>query len=232
MKFDSNIIEHFSRSEDVLSVRFQRPKGFNFTPGQFIFLHLDKPDESLVKHFTISSSPSEDYLEITKKLTGHPFSNALLALQIGDTVSLDGPYGEFTNTGENQKLLFITGGIGITPIRSMIRYSVDMKTNDDMVLLYSCKTEDSILFREELDEIREEHRKLSVIYTLTQPQGKWNGVRGRIDGEMIRKHIPDYSSRVSYISGPPGMVESLVNVLINELNVPSEQIKKEQFLGL
>ena len=232
MKFISRVIDLIQRTDDVLSIRFERPKIFDYLPGQYMFLTLDKYGKKLRKHFTFSSSPTEEgFIEITKRLTGHEYSNALTELEIGETVSIDAPYGKFTFKGEYNKILFLTGGIGIAPIRSIIRYCTDDEINSDMALVYSCRYEDSIPFREELDELQRINLNLNVFYTLTQPTENWTGLAGRISVDMIKEEVPDYFERVSYVCGPPGMVDSIMNILINELKIPTPQIMYEHFLG-
>jgi len=81
MKFETDLIELIQRTKDIMSIRFTKPKGFDYQPGQFIFINLGSGESEMTKHLTISSSPTEAFLEITKKLTGHPFANALAALK-------------------------------------------------------------------------------------------------------------------------------------------------------
>lgn len=233
MKFETKVINRLKRTRDVLSIRFERPDNFNYFPGQFLFLTIKANGKKLLKHFTMSSSPSEkDFIEITKRLTGHEYSNALMNLKRDDKVTIDAPYGDFTFNGEFDKVLFLTGGIGITPIRSILCCCIDYEINSDIVLLYSCKDDNNIPFKKELDSYQDLNPKLKVIYTVTHPSNLWTGNRGRITVDMIREFVPDYISRFSYISGSPLMVDSLEKILLNELNVSSKQVKKERFIGL
>jgi ferredoxin-NADP reductase len=232
MKFETKVIESIFRTSDVLSIRFERPNGFDFIPGQFMFLTIHNEGKKLVKHFTISSCPSEKgFIEITKRLTGHEFSNALANLNINEKVEIDAPYGKFTFNGEYKKVLFLTGGIGITPIRSIICYCLENEVASDLILVYSFRDEDNIPFKEELDRYDKMAPNLKVIYTLTEPSAEWRGYTGRITADMIRELVPDYNNRFTYISGSPNMVEALLHILLEELKIPPEQIKKEQFLG-
>lgn len=230
MKFDVRVNEIVQRTRDIRSIRFTRPGGFDYLPGQFMFITLRTGEAQVTKHFTISSSPTEDDLEITKRLTGHPFSDALAELKQGDSVIIEGPHGTFTFQGEHNKVGLLSGGIGITPLRSMIRYSTDKKLDADISLLYSNRTKDDIAFRDEIDEMSEHNPNLEVVYTLTGPDTSWKGVTGRIDEEMLVKFIPDYMERVFFTSGPRKMVEAMAGVLKN-LSVPQQRIKLEYFPG-
>jgi glycine betaine catabolism B len=92
MPFETNVIEVIQRTPDIMSIRFGKPQEFGYLAGQYVILILGDSPDQLNKPFTLSSSPTEDFLEITKKLTGHPFSNALASLSSGDKVSIKGPY--------------------------------------------------------------------------------------------------------------------------------------------
>ncbi len=185
----------------------------------------------MTKHFTISSSPTEEHhLEMTKRLTGHPFSDALASLEPGDEVMIEGPHGSFTFKGEHNKIGLLSGGIGITPLRSMIRYSTDKRLDTKIALLYSNRDEDDIAFRDDLEAMRKQNPNLDVMYTLTGPNQIWKGATGRIGEEMVVKFVPDYMERVFFTSGPRKMVEAMVS-LLNNLSVPEQQIKWEYFPG-
>jgi ferredoxin-NADP reductase len=232
LKFESRVIEIIQRTKDVLSIRFEKPSLLEYHPGQYMFVELMIEGVKSRKHFSLSSSPTERrFIEITKRLTGHVFSNALTQLKVGDTVSLEAPFGLFTLNNDHEKILFLTGGIGITPIHSMIRFASDMNLKTDMVLLYSCRNQDNIPFRDELDQLQSVNQRFKVVHTLTRPEGDWHGLVGRINSEMIRKVVPDFLKRVSYISGPTEMVNNILNMLTAELSVPKSQVKFEYFPG-
>lgn len=231
MKFHAEVNEIVQRTKDVRSIRFARPEGFDYLPGQFMFITLGKEEAQMTKHFTISSSPTEEHhLEMTKRLTGHPFSDALASLEPGDEVMIEGPHGSFTFKGEHNKIGLLSGGIGITPLRSMIRYSTDKRLDTKIALLYSNRDEDDIAFRDDLEAMRKQNPNLDVMYTLTGPNQIWKGATGRIGEEMVVKFVPDYMERVFFTSGPRKMVEAMVS-LLNNLSVPEQQIKWEYFPG-
>lgn len=230
MKFETDIIELIQRTNDIMSIRLTKPKGFDYQPGQFIFITLGSGESEMTKHFTISSSPTEAFLEITKRLTGHPFANALAALKVGDSVLLKGPFGDFTFNGEHKKIGMLSGGIGITPLRSMIKYSTDKGMGTDIILLYSNRSEDNIAFNDEFERLQKQNTNIKVVNTVTRPGPSWKGVSGRINDGMIKKYMPDYIDRIIYTSGPRKMVDSMLN-LLKELNVPEKQIRKEYFPG-
>jgi len=196
-----------------------------------MFVTLKSKEKEMTKHFTISSSPTEKHcLEFTKKLTGHEFSNALDALKVGDEVVLNAPFGQFTFQGEFEKLAMLTGGIGITPLRSICKYCTDKRLSTDIILLYSNHREEDVAFGEELEEMQRQNKNFRLVVTLTKPSSEWAGKKGRINTDLIRLEIPDYQERVFYVSGPTAMVEAM-EAFLQELEVSPERIKKDKFPG-
>ncbi|OPY27093.1 MAG: Sulfhydrogenase 1 subunit gamma [Methanocella sp. PtaU1.Bin125] len=180
-------------------------------------------------HFTISSSPTEDYLMFTKKITDSPYSQALDRMKGGEWFRLWGPYGNFHFSGEYPKLGFLSGGIGVTPLRSMLRYIMDRKLSTDVRMLYANKTEADIVYRDELEQLQRQNSNVVIRDVLTRAPD-WPGLKGHVNGEMIKAQIPDYEERVFYICGPPGMNEAMKKAL-KELDVPDEKIRLEDFTG-
>ena len=220
MKFETNVTDIISRTYNVKSFRFPRPPSLNYKAGQFMFITIKSGEEEMKKHFTISSSPTEtDFIEFTKKLTGSKFSNALDVLEVGDRVRIDAPYGVFTFEGEFEKIGMLSGGIGITPLRSMCRYCTNMQLETEITLLYGNHFERDIIFRRELEEMQERNKNLKVVFTVSRPSESWSGHRGRINAQMIEKEIPDYMERLFYNCGPPALVEAMER-LLKDLGIP------------
>jgi ferredoxin-NADP reductase len=231
LKFETKVSDIITRTNNVKSIRFPRPKSFSFLAGQFMLVTIKTDERQLAKHFTISSSPTEkDFIEFTKKLTDHPFSLALTRSRVGDWAMVDGPYGDFTFEGEYDRVGMLAGGIGITPLRSICRYCTDTRSQAKITLLYGSRTEEDIVFRGELEEMQRKNRNMRVVFCLSEAPQNWSGYSGRIDAEMIRREIPDYLDTIFYTCGPPAMVDSMEK-LLKELNIPAVQIRKENFPG-
>jgi len=229
MEFETNVKDTLQRTYNVKSFRFPRPSDLSYKAGQYMFVTIKAAGKEMKKHFTISSSPSEqDFVEFTKRLTGSEFSNALSTLKPGDWAKISAPYGNFTFEGEFAKIGLLSGGIGITPLRSICRFGTDMKLDTKITLLYGNRSEQDIVFKKELEEMKELNRNLKVIFALDEPSENWTGYKGRITAEMIKEEIPDCLETVFFTCGPPVMVE-VMKKLLTTLNIPQEQIKWELF---
>ncbi|MGB3907689.1 MAG: FAD-binding oxidoreductase [Methanomethylovorans sp.] len=231
MKFEEKTIDIIKRTHDVKSFRFRRPEDFDFKPGQYILVSLIVEGKVVTKAFSLSSSPTEkDHIEFTKKLTGHPFSEVLDNMKVGDSAVISGPFGKMIFEGEYAKVALLSGGIGITPMISICRYCTDMRLDTDIMVIYSNKTESDLAFREELDEMMRNNSNLKVVYTLTRASESWTGCRERICENMVVREIPDYRDRHFLICGPPEMVRSMEEML-SAMNIPKDMIKKEELAG-
>jgi ferredoxin-NADP reductase len=230
MIFETVFSEVIPRTRDIRSFRFNRINDFAYNAGQFMYVTIEMSGKRMMKHFTISSSPSENYLEFTKRLTDSDYSKVLVTVETGTWVGVDGPYGSFTLDLDQKKIAMLCGGIGITPFRSMIKFLFDHNLDNEIMLLYSCSTYNDIVFREELNEMAQRKKGLGVFYTLTREGDWWEGERGRIDGEKIKRLIPDYKERLYYVCGPNMMVEAVITVLLS-IGVHRNMIKKESFTG-
>jgi len=235
IKFETEVLDIVQRTHNVKSFRFKIKEDVNFKPGQFFFVTIKIDGVERTKHFSFSNSPTEKgYVEFTKRITDSEFSQALERLKAGDWTRLKMPYGSFTFEGEYEKIAFLSGGIGITPIRSICKFATDSMLPTDMVLLYGNNREEDIIFRQDLDNMQSVNKNLRIVYTLTSSdidRKIWKGRTGYIDDTMIKEEMPDYTERIFYICGPPRMVESLINILRNKLGVQQDKIKIENFSG-
>ncbi|MDO9324669.1 MAG: FAD-dependent oxidoreductase [Methanoregula sp.] len=230
MEYNVRVLEVLFPGDLAFSVRFERPDTFSFLPGQFIIVSTGTGTPASSKPLSLSGSPTDSWLEVTKGSTGHPFAEWLRGLKRGDEVTIRGPLGRFTFQGEFPKVAFIAGGIGITPLWSMIGNAIAMKYDTDITLLYSAKTEAEFLFREKMTELEKAGHFLSIVRTVTEPGPGWSGHTGRIDRNMIEQEIPDWQERIFFVSGPPVMVNAMLAVL-KEMGLPPDHIRYEDLTG-
>jgi ferredoxin-NADP reductase len=231
MKFETYVKEIIPRTYNIKSFRFPRPETLSYKPGQFLFVSIKADGKELTKHFSFSSSPTEnEHIEFTKKLSESEFSTALKALKEGDWARIDAPYGKFTFEGEHERIGLLGGGIGITPLMSICRYCTDKRLKTKVTLLYGNRSESDIAFKEELKKMQEQNENLKVVFTLNEPNSEWKGATGIVTAEMVKKEIPDYKETIFYTCGPPAMVEAMEK-LIENLGLPKEQLNREYFTG-
>jgi ferredoxin-NADP reductase len=148
----------------------------------------------------------------------------------GDWARIQGAAGTFCLPKKDGPLAFLTGGIGITPARSMLRYVCTKKMDYNIVLLYGNARYEDIVFRDELNEICTAIPSLRIEHVLTEPPADWKGRTGLIDKKLVMEAIPDYMDRTFYISGPPRMVMSLQEQLA-ALKIPQDRIIRDSFTG-
>ncbi|MBI2597677.1 MAG: FAD-dependent oxidoreductase [Candidatus Diapherotrites archaeon] len=161
------------------------------------------------------------------------FSKKIASLKEGDKVKIQGPFGKFVLEENQKNVVMLSGGIGITPLRSMIQYATDKNLPIKIWLFYSNKKPDDISFLEELNALAETNKNFKIIHTITRPEEskqKWGGHIGRIDKELISKNVLNLEKNVFYICGPPSMVSALEE-LVQSMNIPKEKIRKELFAG-
>ncbi|NIM04584.1 MAG: oxidoreductase [Armatimonadetes bacterium] len=219
----------------TLSMEPQPGRGrLNYRPGQFQFIRLWRAQPNLSTeehHFTIASSPTQTDVQMTIKESGD-FTATIGETKPGDLVSIQGPYGRFSYTlhTQDKHLVFIAGGIGITPLMSMLRHMRATKADVDVLLIYGNKTEADIVFREELERMASHERGwLQVAHVLSHEDEHWPGEKGFVDKEKIQRLVGDgLMDRVYYVCGPAPMAR-LVFRALRDLGVPAERITYERF---
>jgi len=234
-------IESRQEASSARTYFFSTGSEFVYLPGQYVAVKLEGVEDPRgpQRPFTLSTSPTEkDRIGITVKETGSPFKEALheIAEQGGELegrLRMRGPMGNFTLDSDRSAIM-LAGGIGITPFRSMIRYIADKSYNLPVVLIYSNDTPEDIVFRDELDNLAEQSKWLTVCHTITQPADAvdtWSGRTGRINGDFIRKQAAHLKSPVYYVCGPPAMVTAMCGIVIDELRTPKSDLMFEKFTG-
>ncbi len=231
-ELEARIKEIIPRTYNVISFRAEASAGADFKAGQFMEVSL-KTKPVLKRYLSISSSPTEKgYLEFTKKITQSDFCKALQNLKPGDFLNLRYPLGKFTLSGGEKKIAFLSGGIGITPIRSIVKFIVDTKLGLDMVLFYANRSAKDIAFWEDFEDMQRSYAKLKVIHVISEfSQGLTGCKSGMINAEMIRECLSDYAERKFYLCGPPVMVSAMQAILSKELSLPYSQVITENFQG-
>ncbi len=223
---------------DTFDFVFAKNKNFSFRPGQYMewtLKHRSPDTRGNRRYFTLASSPTEDEIHLGVKFYPEPssFKNRLLALPIGEEIIASQKSGDFVLPRDKKRgLVFIAGGIGITPFRSMVQYLLDTKEKRDITLLYSNKKVSDIAYKEVFDRAKKE-LGIKTVYAITGQDEALNEdsmVAGAINAETIKSSIPDYAQKVFYISGPHGMVNAFEKTL-KSLGVSEKNIKIDFFPG-
>ncbi|MFO8076537.1 MAG: ferric reductase-like transmembrane domain-containing protein [Egibacteraceae bacterium] len=213
-----------------LSVEPDGHRGLRFLPGQFAWLTIGRSPFSVKEHpFSFSSAATDpSRLEFTIKALGDDTAR-IGEVEPGTRVYLDGPYGAFSYTrSEAAGFVFLAGGVGITPIISMLRTLADLEDQRPMHLLYACRSEADLLFGDELDALTE-RLDLTVTTVLEEPGEGWTGPQGVITPELLDERLPTRPRRYAYfLCGPPAMMDVLESELAAR-KVPPERVNLERF---
>ncbi len=212
----------------TLSLAPQTGRLPQYRPGQFVFLKLIRPDRASEEHpFTISSAPTGNAsLTVTIKESGD-FTNTIGQTRPGDQARIEGPFGRFSFQFHSpSSFIFLAGGVGITPLLSMMRYLRDTGDTRPAVLIYGNHSESDIIARQELDAMPD---PMKIVYTLESPPDHWTGARGYIHADLIRKCAGDQIGKADiYLCGPPPMMQSVTQQL-RSLGIPQQRIHSERF---
>jgi predicted ferric reductase len=220
-------------ARNVWTLTFETPENherFEFLPGQFQFITFDR-GRGEEHPFTISSSPLDPRTHASTIKGSGDFTKTIGSVRPGDLVGIQAAFGRFSHVLEpgERSLVFIAGGIGITPFMSMLRYMRDSREDRDVALFYANRSEEDIVFRGELENIAAlAAPRLRVVHVLEAPGQGWRGEQGRIDRALIEKHAKDLASRLFYLCGPPPMMNALAAMLI-DAGVPAKRIRTERF---
>jgi ferredoxin-NADP reductase len=221
-----------------MAFHFEKPAGFQFKAGQAIDVVLLEPpqtDAQSARHtFSIVSAPFEDELVVATRMRDTAFKRALGALPLGASVAIEGPSGSLTLHNERTRAaVFIAGGIGITPILSILRQAAHDRVEQRLVLLYSNRRPEDAAFLAELQELERHNPRFRLIATMTlmgSSSQPWTGSMSQIDEAFVRRAVSDLLRPIYYVVGPPGMAESIRQTL-NNTGVNDDDIRSEEFYG-
>ena len=224
------VLAVLDEATDIKTFRLARPEGFEFLPGQFLAVRLLIEGKPHVRCYSISSAPhTRGYVEISVRRQGLVSKTLHASIRAGSTLTIIRPAGQFVYpSGDDRPLALLAGGIGITPLISMLRHAVDADPERPITLLYSARREHDVAFHNELRVMAERHPNVRVAVTLTQPAEPTRLRTGRLDAAFIRQHVSSPAHTIFCICGPGPMIDGLKGVL-EEMGVPRPQIRYEQF---
>ena len=230
------------RTEEIaagtMAFHFEKPEGFTFKAGQFGDFTLINPTETdaegNIRGFSLASAPYEGDLMFATRMRDTAFKRVLKTMETGTEVSLDAPYGSFTlHNNAKTPAVFLTGGIGVTPVRSIVLQAAHDNLSHKIFLFYSNRRPEDAAFLDELMEAQQKNPNYRFVGTMTEMEKselKWDGETGYINKTMLEKHIGDLTLPIYYVAGPASMVAAMRKTL-NEAGVDDDNIRTEEFSG-
>ena len=225
-----SVLAVFDESPTIKTFRLARPASFPFEAGQFLTVRAQVDDRPQVRCYSISSSPqSTGYMEISVKRQGLVSSALHATLRPGSQLLVKPPAGRFTYpAGDDRPVVLIAGGVGITPLISMLRHGVAADPERPFTLLYSARGRRELAFWDELGWLARRHPHVRLVGTVTEPDRTWEDRVGRIDRALIADCVPDAARSVFLMCGPLEMIAAMRATLLS-MGVPEPRVRSEVF---
>ena len=255
--YKTKLIKKEEIAEGTMAFYFEKPAGFDFIAGQYVTVSLINPPETdkegNSRFFSLITAPYENCLGIATRIRDTAFKRILKNLPINSETMIAGPDGSFClHKDAFRPAVFLIGGIGITPVFSILKNVTYEKLPHRLFLFYSNKRLEDAAFLEELRNLEKENNNFKLVATMTAPTARpdrsggegrspdqsvgekskqaWLGETGFINKEMIQKYLKDLNSPIYYMSGPPMMVKAM-RELAEKIGISNDNIKFEEFAG-
>src|SRR5262245_57414801 len=237
-KYTTKLNERRDVAEGTMAFHLEKPPGFQFKAGQYINITLIDPpetdEEGNTRSFSIASAPFESDLIVATRMRDTAFKRVFRTLTLNNEVRVSGPFGSFTlHNDASRPAVFLVGGIGITPFRSMILQAAKDNLEHKLFLFYANRRPEDAAFLDELQETEKQNANYKFIATMTDIQKStrpWHGETGRITQEMLTKSIGNLQGPIYYSAGPAGMVTAM-RQLLSGSGVSDDDIRTEEFTG-
>ena len=225
-------------AERTMAFQFEKPEGFTFKAGQSIDMTLMNPSETdregNGRTFSVASAPDESLLLVATRMRDTAFKRVLGAMPIGSQVKIERPFGNLVLHNDQARAgVFLAGGIGITPFRSILLRAAREQLPHRLFLIYANRRPEDAPFLEELHVMQRHNLNYTFVATMTdmgRSHRPWEGETGVINQEMLAKYVKSAVSPIYYLAGPPGMVRA-IRTLLNTMGVDSGDIRTEEFAG-
>jgi ferredoxin-NADP reductase len=233
-RFEARVVRSRPLTPTTHGIELEKPPHFTFQATQFTFLQLETSTGLDVRPMSLATSSTRPHLEYGVRLSDSAFKRAFAALQPGDTVVAQGPLGHYI-LDESRPAVLVAGGIGITPLKGMAEYAADRKLPIPVRLVYSNRTVEEIVYREELDALERGNPNFHALHTLTRPgPDTWKGRTGRIGGDVgadiLAEAAEGLDRPVYYMCGAPAFVQACYRSLMSS-GVPEADTRFEVFRG-
>lgn len=225
-------------AEGTMAFFLEKPAGFDFKPGQAMEVKLQNPPETdgegNSRAFSIASAPYEPDILFATRMRDTAMKRSLKEIPLGTTLEIDGPWGDLKlHTRDTRPAVFIAGGIGITPFRSMVMDAAHNKLGHKITLFYSNRRPEDSAFLDDLAQAEQQNPNFKLIATMTEMEKSsrpWSGKRGFVTKEMLSESIRDLSESIFYLAGPGGMLTAMHKLLLDR-GVNEDDIRAEEFAG-
>jgi len=236
--YGSKLLSWIEVAEGTMAFRFEKPPGWTFKAGQYLDMTLLDPSETdsegNVRSFSIASAPHEETLMVATRMRDTAFKRVMRTMPLGTVVKIEGPSGDLILQNDfTRAAVFLAGGIGITPFRSIVHWAAKEKLPNRIVLFYSNRRPEDAPFLAELQSLERDNPKYELIASMTEMEKShrpWNGETGLINQEMLGRHLKGAADPIYYIAGPPAMVKGLREML-NKAGINDDDIRAEEFGG-
>jgi ferredoxin-NADP reductase len=234
----SKLLSRHEVAEGTMAFRFERPSNWIFKAGQYLdmtFLDPAETDsEGNVRSFSIASDPHEEILMVATRMRDTAFKRVLKTMPLGTAVKIEGPSGNLTlHNNVKRVAVFLAGGIGITPFRSIVFRAAKEKLPHRIFLFYSNRRPEDAPFLEELQALEKENPNYRLIASMTEMEKShqpWHGETGLVNTDMLARYLKDAAPPIYYIAGPPAMVKGL-HEMLNKAGMKDDDIRAEEFEG-
>ena len=230
------LLSRYAIAANTMAFELEKPEGYTFVAGQHTVVSLPElrydDKRGSTRPFTIASAPGADTILLVTRQTGSGFKKTWQELPLGSEIQITKASGDLV-LEENEPAVFITGGIGITPFRSMILDIYHRQLDTPVHLFYSNKNAEAAAFHSFFTRLTKDFDALEYVPTMTEINhyhNDWNGEKRKIDESFIRDYVQDIPVPFYYISGPPSMVTDLSGIL-ETLGIEKEKVKTESFYG-
>lgn len=225
-------------AEGTMEFTWERPEGFSYQAGQTMDLTLIDPPETDAegnsRTFSLVSAPHESVLKTATRMRDTAFKRTLKAMEPDTELSVEGPFGSFLlHENTARPAVFLSGGIGITPMHSILSDAAHRGLPHKLFLFYSNRRPEDTAFLDELQQFAKENPNFTLVATMTnmeQSAQSWDGERGYINADMIARYVSADSQPIYYLSGPETMVTAM-RTMLNTMKISNDDIKFEEFAG-
>jgi ferredoxin-NADP reductase len=236
--FMAKLVARHEVADGTMAFEFEKPAGWTFDAGQFIDITLPDPPETdaegNTRGFSFASSPFEQTLMIATRMRHTAFKRVLKTLPLGSEVKIEGPFGDLRlHNNAARPAVILSGGIGSTPFRSILKQAVHEKRPHRVVFFYANRRPEDAVFLEEMRALSRESSTFTFVPTMTamdKSHLSWDGERGHIDQQMLAKHLTGITSAIYYVTGPAAMVKGL-RTLLEATGVDRDDVRTEEFTG-